>query len=172
MNSSPAHIHQISISPGGVPKLAVPQARITRDGVEGDKQNDVKHHGGPERAVCLLAMEVIERLRAEGHPIAPGTTGENLTTVGLDWTAVAPGARLEIESANSTEPVELEVVSYTSPCSAIRESFNDLEFRRIKQDLHPGDSRVYARVRREGVVRTGATVRLIPGTSNIPTHIN
>lgn len=162
MNSSPAHIHQISVSRGGVPKLALPRAGITRDGVEGDKQNDLQHHGGPERAVCLLALEVIERLRSEGHPIAPGTTGENLTVVGLDWAKVGPGVRLEIEGADGSGPVELEVVSYAAPCSTIRDSFADLDSRRIKQDLHPGDSRVYARVLREGVVRAGATVRMTP----------
>lgn len=145
-----------------MPKLALPRAGITRDGVEGDKQNDLQHHGGPERAVCLLALEVIERLRSEGHPIAPGTTGENLTVVGLDWAKVGPGVRLEIEGADGSGPVELEVVSYAAPCSTIRDSFADLDSRRIKQDLHPGDSRVYARVLREGVVRAGATVRMTP----------
>lgn len=153
---STGRLHQISISRGGVPKLPVPEARVTREGLAGDWQNDRKHHGGPDRAVCLLALEVIERLRAEGHPIAPGTAGENLTVHGLDWALVVPGARLR------SGDVELEVVSYTAPCSTIRESFADLEFRRIKQELHPGDSRVYARVTHEGVLRQGDPVVLTP----------
>lgn len=147
------HIHQISISNGGVPKLAVPSARITREGIEGDWQEDRKHHGGPDRAVCLFSLEVIERLRAEGHPITPGSTGENLTISGLDWATLVPGTRLTIGS-DTTGPI-LEIVSYTVPCSAIRGSFKDLAYKRIKQELHPGESRVYARVIREGVVRVG-----------------
>jgi MOSC domain-containing protein YiiM len=151
-------IHQISVSPGGVPKRAVEQVRITRDGLEGDWQNDRKHHGGPDRAVCLFSLEVIERLRAEGHPIVPGAAGENLTVAGLDWAAIVPGVLLAIGQGD--EAVELEVVSYTQPCSTIRAAFGDLKFKRIDQDLHPGESRVYARVRRAGIVRVGAACRV------------
>jgi len=151
------HVVQINVSNGGVPKRPVAggAARITRDGVVGDRQEDTKHHGGPDRAVCLFSLEVIERLRAEGHPIAPGTVGENLTIRGIDWSLVKPGASLAFEGG-----VVLGVTSYTTPCSTIRASFADSDSRRIKQELHPGESRVYTRVIREGVVRTGEVVRL------------
>jgi len=65
-------VHQISISQGGVPKRPVPSATVTETGVEGDRHRNPRLHGGPQRAVCLFSLEVIERLRAEGHPIAPG----------------------------------------------------------------------------------------------------
>lgn len=146
-------IESINVSQGGVPKRPVPRAAITREGVGGDRQNDLKHHGGPDRAVCIYSLEIIERLREEGHPIAAGTTGENLTISGLDWSLVVPGARLRIAGG-----VELEITSYTNPCATIRDSFQNLNFRRIKQDLHPGDSRVYARVLIPGEVETGAPV--------------
>src|SRR5262245_34940389 len=121
-------IHQISISPGGAPKLPVPRAIIPVAGRAGDTQDDTKHHGGPERAVCIHSLEIINRLRAEGRPIAPGTIGENLTISGLDWSRITPGARLQIE-ATAGEPVLLEVASYTDPCSTIRDSFSNVEFR-------------------------------------------
>ncbi len=146
------HIHQISISNGGVPKMAVRECRVLKDGLEGDWQHDRKHHGGPERAVCLFSLEVIERLRSEGHPIGPGTTGENLTVSGVEWKRAVPGARVLIGDRGN---VELELVSYAAPCSTIRESFRDLDSRRIKEELHAGESRVYARVVREGLVQTG-----------------
>ena len=148
-------VFQISVSNGGVPKQSVPAARVLASGVEGDRQNDQLHHGGPDRAVCLFSLEVIERIRAEGHPIQPGSTGDNLTIEGLEWAVIAPGARLMVGAE-----VELEVVSCTTPCSAIRDSFLGLEVNRIKQDLHPGESRVYARVLREGWVRVGDEVLL------------
>jgi MOSC domain-containing protein YiiM len=47
-------IVQISVSNGGVPKTAVPEARITEEGVEGDRQRHTEIHGGPDRAVCLF----------------------------------------------------------------------------------------------------------------------
>ena len=70
---------------GGVPKIPVGAARLGAEGVEGDKQNDLRHHGGPLRAVCIYSLEIIEALQGEGHPIGPGTTGENITISGLDW---------------------------------------------------------------------------------------
>ncbi|MCC6320419.1 MAG: MOSC domain-containing protein [Phycisphaerales bacterium] len=161
MNTAAGRVHQVSVSSGGVPKLPVPLARITRAGVEGDSQNDTKHHGGPDRAVCLFSLEVIQRLRAEGHPIRPGTAGENLTTEGLEWSRITPGARLRIVAAADGAHTELEVVSYTRPCSTIRDSFMDLKHNRIFQDAHPGESRVYARVLREGTVRVGDSIEII-----------
>lgn len=62
---------QVNVSPGGVPKLPVPSARVTTLGVEGDRQADATVHGGPHRAVSILAIEAIRRVAAEGHPIAP-----------------------------------------------------------------------------------------------------
>jgi len=34
----------------------------------------------------------IEALQNEGHPIAFGSTGENLTVSGIDWQRVVPGS--------------------------------------------------------------------------------
>jgi MOSC domain-containing protein YiiM len=76
-------IIQISVSQGGVPKLAVPQAHVTPLGLEGDRQAHPEIHGGPNRAVCLWSLEVITALQQEGHPIAPGCAGENITLAGL-----------------------------------------------------------------------------------------
>lgn len=145
-----ARVVQINLSNGGVPKTPVACARVTPDGLAGDHQADRKHHGGPERAVSLFSIELIERLRAEGHPITPGTVGENLTVQGVDWATLSPGARLRFAGG-----VELEIVSYANPCSTIRESFKDLDSKRIKQDLHPGESRLYARVITPGEIETG-----------------
>src|ERR1041384_8350509 len=85
---------QISVSNGGVPKTAVPVARVTEDGVEGDRQRDLEHHGGPERAVCLFSMERIRELQREGHTIVPGAVGENVTVEGIDWDTVLPQSRV------------------------------------------------------------------------------
>lgn len=145
----------INISSGGVPKLPVESAIVTREGLIGDWQNDRKHHGGPERAVSVYAIEMIRRLQAEGHPIAPGTAGENLTLEGFEWANVLPGAKLVFEGG-----VELEVVSYCAPCKTIKGSFADGDFGRISQKVRPGESRLYARVVREGQVITGESVTL------------
>ncbi|PYM54959.1 MAG: MOSC domain-containing protein, partial [Candidatus Rokuibacteriota bacterium] len=50
-------IAQVNVSPGGVPKRPVPEARVTPLGIEGDGHRDRERHGGPERALCLFALE-------------------------------------------------------------------------------------------------------------------
>ena len=152
----PGRIAQISVSSGGVPKRSIEEARVTVLGVESDTHTNVEHHGGPERAVCLFALEQIVALAAEGHPIAPGTIGENVTVEGLEWNAVGPGIRLLLG-----ERVLLEVTRYTSPCANVARSFKAGDYRRVSQKHHPGWSRVYARVLREGSIRRGDAVRLL-----------
>ncbi len=91
-----AYIHQLNCSPGGVPKTPVADAVLTPIGLAGDQQRDRRYHGGPERALCLFSLEVIAELQAEGHPIFPGSAGENATISGLEWAALAPGSRLAL----------------------------------------------------------------------------
>src|SRR5229473_2319257 len=104
-----------------------------------------QYHGGVDRAVCLYALEVIEALRAEGHVVAPGSCGENLTLAGLDWARLKPGGRLRIGP-----DVRLEATSSTDPCKHQTQWFKDGNFMRISQKKHPGRSRLYARVLAEG----------------------
>lgn len=153
---SAGRIVQISVAPGGVPQLPVEAARITTDGVEGDAQRNREHHGGPDRAVCVYSMDAIRALVAEGHVVAPGTLGENVTVEGLDWSSVEPGPRLRLGAG-----VLLEVTRYTSPCFNIKAAFVGGEFGRVSQKRHPGWSRVYTRVLREGTIRAGDPAVLV-----------
>jgi MOSC domain-containing protein YiiM len=145
-------VEAVNTSRGGVPKQTVFEALITTHGVDGDHQKDLAHHGGTERAVVLFSLEIIHALQREGHPIATGTVGENLTVSGLDWPTIVPGTHLTIGD------VELEITRYATPCNNIRGSFHDHDFLRIFQDRHPGWSRVCARVVRSGVVRPGDSI--------------
>jgi MOSC domain-containing protein YiiM len=83
----------INISNGGVPKRRLPSCVVTANGLQGDRQRDLRYHGGPDRAVCLFSEELIAALQAEGHPIAAGTIGENLTIGGISWNQMVPGAQ-------------------------------------------------------------------------------
>ena len=78
------HLYQINLSDGGVPKRPVLEAVITTTGVEGDRQRNLKVHGGPDRALCLFSLDLIERLQDEGRLIEAGSSGENLTIAGLE----------------------------------------------------------------------------------------
>ena len=154
---SDGRLVQVNVSAGGVPKLPVDSARVTRSGVEGDRQSAVTVHGGPHRAVSILGLEAITRIAAEGHPIAPGTTGENLTISGFDVSTLPPGTRLAIG-----DEVILELSGPANPCRTIRHSFRDLRFGRLGVAAHRADSRMYARVVAEGTVHPGDMIRLSP----------
>ncbi|HEY0710796.1 MAG TPA: MOSC domain-containing protein, partial [Polyangia bacterium] len=121
--------------------------------VAGDRQTNLIHHGGPDRAVCLFSFERIEALRAEGHPIQPGAIGENLTVRGLDWDDIVPGVRLQVGG-----DLRLEITSYAAPCRTIRGALVDGQFSRVGQKRFPGWSRVYARVLTEGEIQPGDPV--------------
>ncbi|RME08410.1 MAG: MOSC domain-containing protein [Anaerolineae bacterium] len=153
-----AHIFQINISSGGVPKLAAPlaQAHVTTNGIVGDKQRHLDVHGGPERAVCLYSLERILALQQEGHPVFPGAMGENITLSGLDWSQLSPGMRLRLG-----EEVELEITRPTTPCTNLRPYFLDGDYSRVSPNKHPGWSRFYARVLRAGKIVTGDRVEIV-----------
>ena len=143
------------MSPGGVPKRAVASALVGRDGLEGDGVNHPKIHGGPERAVCLFSLDLIRALQDEGHPIFPGSVGENLTVAGLDWPTLEEEAVLAVG-----EEVRLQLTKRVEPCKTIAGSFADRQFKRIKPDRVPDQTRWYARVLAEGTVRPGDEVRV------------
>lgn len=151
-----ARIVQVSLSKGGVPKLPVAEAEVTELGIVGDGHNDTAHHGGVERALCLFAVECIEAIAAEGHPIAAGSTGENITTRGLDWNAVVPGTQLRLG-----DEVLVEITRYTTPCVTNQRWFLGGDFNRMHQKLYPGSSRVYARVLRPGHIRVGDPIAIV-----------
>jgi MOSC domain-containing protein YiiM/ribosomal protein S18 acetylase RimI-like enzyme len=160
MTSAPpaGRVLQVNISPGGVPKLPVAEARVGRLGLEGDAHDHDAVHGGPHRAVSLFAMEAIERVRADGHHgVGPGAVGENLTTIGIELSQLEVGTRLAIGGE-----VVLEISGPANPCDVIKGTFVRGRSGRISILLHPTDSRMYARVEHEGVVRPGDPIRILP----------
>ncbi len=162
-STTTGRIFSIQASNGGVPKLPIREGLVTIHGLVGDRQRNRRYHGGPERALCLYALEAILALQAEGHPIYPGSVGENVTLAGLDWAALKPGDCLALGDS-----VVAQITAYTVPCQNIRESFLDGQFTRISQKLHPGMSRVYARVLQEGAIRVGQPVTIVPAPTTQP----
>ena len=157
MTQPTGRVIAVNVSGGGVPKRPVERAWVGVLGLEGDAHRENTVHGGPHRAVCLFGIEVIERLQSEGHPIEPGGAGENLTTSGIEWSLLPIGTRARVG-----EQLELEVSSSTTPCKTQVGNFSDGNFNRIRIELHPSDSRMYARVITEGEVKPGDPITLLP----------
>lgn len=148
-------VAQLNTSKGGLPKLPVDQVTVGWRGVEGDSQKTRVHHGRPWQALCLWSTEVIAHLRADGHPIAPGLAGENVTISGLDWSDVRPGVRLRIGE------VLCEASAYALPCYQNTAWFKDGDFETMHHERGPV-SRMYATVLEPGRIGTGDDVVLEP----------
>jgi len=162
MGTAEGRVESINTSGGGVPKTGVFEGLITEQGLDGDRQQNLRIHGGPDRAISLYSLDIIRALQREGHPIAVGSAGENLTVSGLDWSRVVPGTEIEIGE------VRLLITKYATPCESIADSFLGRDATRISQKLHPGWSRVYCRVLSGGLVRIGDPVNLIQQHSISP----
>jgi hypothetical protein len=146
---------QLSVSPGGLPKLAVDAAEVTWKGMVGDRQATRFHHGRAWQALCIWSTEVIEAFQRQGHPIAPGRAGENVTVSGLPWAEVRAGVRLRLGD------MLCEVSCYALPCASNKPFFIDGDFRVMHHRRGPV-SRVYATVLEPGRVRTGDLAILEP----------
>ncbi len=156
---APSHrgtVAQINTSDGGVPKTPVTTAEVGRHGLVGDRQHDRRNHGRPLQALCLWSEEIIGDLQAEGHPIATGLAGENLTLSGIDWSTIRPGVRLLVGD------VSIEISAWATPCAKNAPWFAEGDFNRMSHDRHPGWSRAYAWVLEGGTVRVGDTVVVEP----------
>lgn len=113
-------------------------------------------HGGPDQAVCVYAVEAIERVAADGHQAFPEACGENLTVEGLDWASLRAGDALVI----GEDGLALELTKFASPCQTIAHWFVERRIARISPKVHPEDSRWYARVLVEGRVAPGDVVQV------------
>jgi MOSC domain-containing protein YiiM len=125
-------IVQVSISPGGLPKRAVSGALIAPLGIAGDLHLHPGIHGGPRKAILLIAAEVVEELARRGYPVVFGSLGENLTTRGIDVRDLRVGDRIRAGGAL------LEITQPRGPCTAL-----DIYGPAIKDEIH--DQRVKAR---------------------------
>lgn len=145
----PATLAQLNVSPGGMPKLPVPAARVTFAGVAGDRQRNRKYHGGPGRAVCLYSEELYAQLRADGVAVTSGQIGENFTTRGLDLQSLAPGDRLRVGGC------VIEITAVRVPCAQLKKWDARLP------KLIVGRSGWVAKVVEEGEVKVGDEIEAL-----------
>jgi MOSC domain-containing protein YiiM len=105
----------------------VPLRRLNLDG---DRQADLRVHGGPDKAVYAYPSEYYELWSRERPELefGPGTFGENLTTEGLLDEHVSIGDRIRFGTA------ELVVTQPRLPCFYARDR-NDVESMRRAAEL-------------------------------------
>lgn len=174
-------LHQINLSKGGVPKLPVPEAQLTKDRVIGDDWDWSRYkiqvngkpggHGGKDQAVCLFSFENIVKLREQGYPVFPGALGENFTTEGLDYRQIRIGDIYQVGSE-----VQIQITKPRQPCGTIRTVYSPQAGRGQGLEAAMWDARVkrgdvssqlwgmsgfYARVLIEGKVSKNDLIRKI-----------
>ncbi len=156
-------IAQISISPGGVPKLPVPSGDVRTLGIAGDDHRNKKYHGGPRQAILLIASEVIDGLAGQGWPLFYGALGENLTTRGLNHALWRAGQRFRVGQ------VVLELTKPRAPCQTLNvygKGIQSVIFDDRVKALDPasafwGMSGFYASVVRCGFISTNDIIELL-----------
>ena len=144
-------VEQLNVSGGGVPKTPVESVEVDFRGITSDKQNNRVHHGRPFQALCLWSAEIIDDLAAQGHPIAAGNAGENITTRGIEWTSLTMGTHLRIGD------VLAQISAMAVPCGHQAQWFTDRDYSRLHAEN--GDiSRLYATIIEPGIITTGDAI--------------
>jgi MOSC domain-containing protein YiiM len=156
-------IVQVSIGAGGLPKSAISGGLAGFLGLEGDRHAHPEFHGGPRRAILLVASEILERLRERGYPLFYGALGENLSMRGIDVQWLKPGDRLRAGAAC------LEITEPRQPCSQLDVYGPALKGEIFDHRMKEGDtaspcwgmSGLYAAVFEPGLVRPGDAIEVV-----------
>ena len=149
-----------SVGITAIDKRSVSDRRVvTTDGVAGDKRSDMKHHGHTDQAVYAYASEDYAWWSQQvGYEIAPGAFGENLTTVGVDWDAIAIGTVVHIGTA------VLQVSTARIPCGTFQRWMGQDQW--VKRFTEAGRCGAYLRVIMSGEI--GADDEIV--IAEVPGH--
>lgn len=132
------------------------EGRVAVRGVNlmGDRQSDLRAHGGPDKAVYSYAAEdAAWWAEALGRPMEPGNFGENLTLEGIDASHAVVGEQWAIGTAL------FEVCQPRIPCYKLGARMGDPNFPPLFGAAgRPG---AYLRILREGDIGAGDEVQIV-----------
>ena len=130
--------------------------RVEPLGIAGDRQADLRVHGGSDKAVHCYPWSHYSywRTRLPGHPLldAPGAFGENLSIQGLDERDVCIADRWRVGS------VVFEISQGRQPCHKLNLRFDQPDMAaQVQQTLRAG---WYLRVLQPGEISAGDKIDL------------
>ena len=127
--------------------------RVTSLNLDGDRQSDLRYHGGKDKAVYAYpaAHYAFWRTELPDVPLPPGAFGENLTVEGLDERDTRIGDHLLIGSA------ELVVTQPRMPCYKLGVRFARADM--VKRFFRSGRTGFYLAVVTEGALAAGDAIR-------------
>lgn len=146
----------------GLPKHPVPALVVSASGAEGDynRYRTEELQGDADQALLLLTEQVLEQLRAEGWPVAPGDLGENVTLGGIEEGSLHPGVRLRLGA------VVVEITKACVPCSELYAlPYVGKERGPAMVKALMGRRGWYARVHAGGRLEVAAPVTLLPAAT-------
>jgi MOSC domain-containing protein YiiM len=131
------------------------RVRVTRLNLEGDKQSDLRVHGGPDKAVYVYPSEHYAYWARElpALDLPWGAFGENLTTEGL------LEADMRIGDSFRAGTAELRVTQPRSPCYKLMVRFDREDM--VRRFLDSGRTGFYVAVVTEGDVAAGDPIERV-----------
>lgn len=130
--------------------------RVHSLGVAGDRQIDVKSHGGRDKAVYAYAREDLDWWAGElGRELPNGCFGENLTTSGVDVTGAVIGERWRV----GADGLVVEVTCARTPCRTFQGWMGEQQW--VKRFFARGAPGAYLRVVGEGTVAAGDEIEVV-----------
>lgn len=128
---------------------------LSKVGLEGDGQADLKNHGGPEKAVFVYPAGHYEywQIELNNKLIQAGAMGENFSTVGLDESNVCIGDLYEVGDAI------VQVSQPRQPCWKPARRFKIVDL--ALQIQKSGRTGWYYRVIKEGTINEKDTFKLV-----------
>ena len=122
----------------------------------GDRQANLKFHGGPDKAVCAFPAEHFPHWRTElgiGEMFGYGAFGENFTLAGMDESQVCIGDIYAVGAA------KVQVSQPRQPCINLARKWNYPPF--PERLIEAGHTGYYLRVLEAGEVGAGDALTLL-----------
>ena len=138
--------------------------RLDVSNLAGDRQADLRVHGGSHKAVYAYPAEHLPRWTAElevDPPLGPGAFGENLTTTG--WLADA----VHLGDIWAWGDALLQVTQPRGPCYKLAMTMGRPDI--VKRVVATGRTGWYLRVLRPGVVPTSGPILIVERRPDSPT---
>lgn len=125
-------------------------------GLDGDRQVNLVHHGGPDKAVYAYSTEDLNYWETQLlRRLAPGLFGENLTVTWLDLPAAVIGEVWRV----GEDGVQLEVTMPRTPCATFARRMG--EPRWVRRFTDAARTGAYLRVRSAGTVGVGDEIEVV-----------
>lgn len=128
---------------------------VTKTGIKGDEQANLKVHGGINKAVYAYPSEHLEFWKQQRRDLEfyPGVFGENLSTSGLSEAEVCVGDIFQIGE------VKLSETTPRMPCHKLGIKMKDKAF--IKEFLKAERTGFYFKVLKQGEIQAGESIQKV-----------